>query len=168
MRKRIVAGMAAPFWGWAVFVPSFVSAQSGEPQVQLPEGEPRAFIEGACVACHRLDYIPNSRGYSHEDWSELISSMILLPEDLAASVTTYLADHFPKKPGTDPVLIDGPVNVTITEWLAPTLGSRPHDPADDGCSCKKRLPDQTWYLYTVHQKYTWRPAFMYSTSRRSE
>ncbi|MDH3418075.1 MAG: cytochrome C [Gammaproteobacteria bacterium] len=113
----------------AAVLPITALAQGADPAVQLPEGEPKAFIEGACVACHRLDYLPNARGFTEDGWRALISTMIALPDDLENSVVGYLAEHFPKKPGTDPVLVPGPVEVTISEWLAPTLGSRPHDPA---------------------------------------
>ena len=95
---------------WAVAIPT--QAQQEAPAVELPEGEAKAFIEGTCVACHRLDYIPNSRGYTHEGWDFLIGSMIALPGDVKDSVVGYLAENFPKKPGTDPVLISGPVDVT--------------------------------------------------------
>ena len=129
MRKRIVASLTVAVLGWMVAPPVAVLAQPSNAEVQLPDGEPKALIEATCAACHLLEYIPNSRGYTHEGWRELISSMIALPSEMADSVATYLADHFPKQPGTDPVLIAGPVEVTITEWRAPTLGSRPHDPA---------------------------------------
>ena len=129
MSKRIVASLTVAVLGWMVASPVAVLAQPSNPEVQLPDGEPKALIEATCAACHLLEYIPNSRGYTHEGWRELISSMIALPSEMADSVVTYLADHFPKQPGTDPVLIAGPVEITITEWRAPTLGSRPHDPA---------------------------------------
>lgn len=132
MRMRTLFSAAALLWAgtW----PLTVLAQQEAPAVQLPEGEAKAVIEGTCVACHRLDYIPNSRGYTHDDWRALIDSMIVLPDPLADSVVGYLGEHYPKQPGTDPVLIPGSVDVTITEWIAPTLGSRPHDPltAADG------------------------------------
>jgi len=129
MRTRVVSRLTVAVLGWIAVFPITVVAQPSVPAVQLPDGEPKALIEGVCVACHLLDYIPNSRGYSQDGWSDLLSSMIILPSQQADSVTGYLAEHFPKKPGTDPVLIPGPVDVTITEWLAQTLGSRPHDPA---------------------------------------
>ncbi len=129
MRNRMLTNLTVAVPAWMVVLPITVLAQPSNPDVQLPDGEPKALIETTCVACHRLDYIPNSRGYTDEGWKELISSMIALPGEQADSVVEYLAGHFPKKPGTEPVLIPGPVDVTITEWLAPTLGSRPHDPA---------------------------------------
>jgi len=129
MLERIGTNPIAASMVLAAVLPIAALAQGADPAVQLPEGEPKSFIEGACVACHRLDYVPNARGFSEDGWRALISTMIALPDDLESSVVGYLAEHFPKKPGTDPVLVSGPVNVTISEWLAPTLGSRPHDPA---------------------------------------
>jgi len=132
MGRQTLAITAA--WLGTVALTGTVSAQQHEPTIQLPEGEARALIEGTCIACHQLDYIPNSRGYTHEGWKALISSMIALPGETADLVVGYLAENFPKKPGTEPTLVPGPVDVTITEWIAPTLGSRPHDPltAADG------------------------------------
>ena len=129
MQKQNLTKVAVAVLVSVVALPCAVLAQPADTAVQLPDGEPKAFMEAACNACHRLDYIPSSRGYSQEGWRKLISAMIALPDEQAESVTKYLAANFPKKPGTDPVLIPGPVNITITEWLAPTLGSRPHDPA---------------------------------------
>ena len=129
MLRRIVANLTVAVLSWMVVLPLTVLAQPGDTEVQLPDGEPRALIEATCVACHRLDYIPNSRGYTQEGWRYVIGSMIAFPDEQADSIVEYLAGHFPKKPETEPMLIPGPVDVTITEWLAPTLGSRPHDPA---------------------------------------
>ena len=37
-------------------------------------------------------------------------------------------NRFPEQPRPKPVVVPGPVNVSIQEWTVPTLGSRPHDP----------------------------------------
>ena len=129
MHKRTVGGLAASVAGLMAVLPAPAAAQATDSQYQLPEGEPKVFVQGTCAACHRLDYIPNARGYSEDGWRELIGTMITLAEPLRESVVEYLATNFPKKPGTDPKIIFGPAKVTITEWIAPTLGSRPHDPA---------------------------------------
>jgi len=91
-------------------------------------------VEGICVACHRLDFVPNYVGNNHEGWDALISTMIVLPEEQNGAIIDYLATNFPTKPNTAPVIIPGPIDVKISEWLVPTLGSRPHDPlaAADG------------------------------------
>jgi len=134
MQQRTLVTLLAAVFSWVAVLPATALAQQERPPVHLPEGEGKAMIEAVCVTCHRLDFIPNSVGNTHEDWQELISTMIALPSAQADTVVDYLATHFPRKPGSDPVVIPGPVDVTISEWLTPTLGSRPHDPlaADDG------------------------------------
>ena len=60
--------------------------------------------------------------------------MVVLPRDQRDTIATYLAAHYPVKPAPAGVMLSGPATVQITEWMAPTLGSRPHDPlaAADG------------------------------------
>jgi virginiamycin B lyase len=72
--------------------------------------------------------ITGSAGYTRERWQDLISTMIKLPEDQAATATQYLATHFPPRPGREPVIVPGPVSVTFKEWITPTLGQRSRDP----------------------------------------
>ena len=66
---------------------------------------------------------------------ETFDSMVKLPDDRAEIIATYLGAHFPERadrPKT--VVVPGDLKVNIKEWVAPTLGSRPHDPcaAPDG------------------------------------
>jgi virginiamycin B lyase len=105
-------------------------AQQDRLDVDLPDGDAKPLIEGTCTACHRLSFITNSVGNSQEDWDKVLSTMIALPDQQMNTITSYLAEHFPKKEDSYPVVIDGPVNVAFSEWLAPTLGSRPHDPIE--------------------------------------
>ena len=132
-QRKPVALMALACFG-VTGLATTVLAQRGGAPVQLPDGEGKAMVEGLCVACHRLDFVPNYVGNTHEGWDALIRTMMTLPDAQNDAVIGYLATHFPAKPGTDPVVIPGPIEVTISEWLAPTLGSRPHDPlaAADG------------------------------------
>jgi virginiamycin B lyase len=123
----------------AVFLGLWVNApvegQRGGPAVQLPEGAGKALVEKTCARCHSLGFIPSSFGYSQQEWTNLISSMVALPKDQADVVTGYLAANFPEKPDTVKApVIPGPVRISIKEWMAPTLGQRPHDPlaARDG------------------------------------
>lgn len=134
MQQRTSVTLMAAVFFWVAVLPATVLAQRELPPVQLPDGKAKVMIEAVCVTCHRLDFIPNSVGSTHEGWQKLVSSMMTLPSDQAEAVAGYLATHFPTKPGSGPVVIPGPVDVTISEWLAPTLGSRPHDPlaAADG------------------------------------
>jgi virginiamycin B lyase len=110
-----------------------VRSQGG--QVPLPEGPGRDLVAATCAECHSLNLIRNSWGYSRDGWRALFSSMVALPDIQASVVADYLATNFPERPSTPPaVIIPGPVEVTIREWLLPTLGQRPHDPlaARDG------------------------------------
>jgi virginiamycin B lyase len=134
MNKRIPIALATAAGFVAAGLSTFVPAQQNRRDVNLPDGEAKPLVEGLCVGCHQLSFITNSVGNSQADWRELISTMIALPDAQHDTITRYLATNFPKKPDSSPVVIAGPVDVTITEWLAPSLGSRPHDPlaAHDG------------------------------------
>jgi virginiamycin B lyase len=100
----------------------------GQQAAALPDGEGRALVEGSCAACHGVNLITNSAGYTKEKWRELAATMIALPEAQAETMSQYLAAHFPPKPGFAPVLVPGPVTVTFKEWMVPTLGQRSRDP----------------------------------------
>jgi virginiamycin B lyase len=109
-------------------------AQQGPPPVQLAEGAGKDLVQATCTRCHGLNMITNSFGYTKDGWEDRISTMIVLPREQVNTISGYLAEHYPIKPAPGAVMISGPVNVKITEWMAPTLGSRPHDPlaAADG------------------------------------
>ncbi len=108
--------------------------QGGQAGTPLPEGPGRDLVQSTCTSCHGLNLITNSWGYTKEGWEDRIHTMLVLPKEQMDSITTYLAAHFPPKRVAGAVLISGPAQVKITEWLVPTLGSRPHDPlaAADG------------------------------------
>ena len=100
----------------------------GQQAVTLPEGGGRDVVQAACTKCHGLNQITGSTGYTREKWQELFGTMIKLPDAQAATVSQYLATHFPPKPGREPVLVGGPVTVTFKEWMVPTRGQRSRDP----------------------------------------
>ncbi len=79
-----------------------VSAQQDRLDVDLPDGEAKPLIEGACIACHRLSFITNSVGNSQEDWDKVLSTMLALPDEQMDTITSYLAEHFPKKEDSHP------------------------------------------------------------------
>jgi virginiamycin B lyase len=102
-------------------------AQSGQAPIQLPEGEGKALVQGMCAACHDLNMITRSSGYSREDWRELISSMINLSGTPAEdTITKYLATHFPANDRL--TLVRGEASIAFREWKVPTLGQRARDP----------------------------------------
>ena len=134
MRKGTLLFLAVA----AAFVGSILSTevqgQRGQ-QVQLPDGPGKELVSTTCTKCHALNFITNSFGFSREEWPRLFGSMVALPKDQSDTIADYLAKNFPEKPDTPKAkLIPGPVNVSFKEWVAPTLGSRPHDPlaARDG------------------------------------
>jgi virginiamycin B lyase len=100
----------------------------GQQAVALPDGQGKDVVQARCGACHGVNLIGGSTGYTRDRWQDLIGTMVTLPDDQAGVVTQYLATHFPPKPGREPVLVPGPVTVTFKEWVAPTLGQRARDP----------------------------------------
>ena len=102
--------------------------------MQLPEGAGQELVQASCTECHGLNLIANSWGNTREGWADLFNSMVELPQDQADVIAGYLATHYPVKPAPEAVLIPGGASVSISEWIVPSLGSRPHDPlaAADG------------------------------------
>lgn len=96
--------------------------------VALPDGPGKDAVQAQCTKCHGLGQIANSGGDTRQGWEDLIATMVALPAESKAEVSEYLAKNFPEQPRPAPVVIPGPVTVSIKEWTVPTLGSRPHDP----------------------------------------
>jgi len=115
--------------------PLGAEAQYGRP-VALLDGEGKQLVEGVCTTCHQTNQIARSSGYTREGWAALTATMIDLsktPEE-KATITQYLAAHFPPNTRRAPRLIPGPAQVSFKEWVVPTLGQRSRDPiqAADG------------------------------------
>jgi virginiamycin B lyase len=126
MAGRSLASLAAAF---CLGVPVVAQGQA------LPEGLGQQLVEGACTACHGVNQIQNSSGYTRQGWEELILTMV----DLSGSpeldqLSDYLATHFPESTNRAPTPVPGEASITFTEWTAPTLGQRSRDPvqAPDG------------------------------------
>jgi hypothetical protein len=130
-------GQQAPAGGQGAAAPG--GRQGGPAPVQLPEGAGRAQVQAACTSCHGLNLITNSWGYTKDGWEDRIATMMKLPPAELESISSYLATHYPIKNVPGAVLISGPATVTIKEWMAPTLGSRPHDSyaGSDGSICAR-------------------------------
>ncbi len=99
---------------------------------ELPEGQGRELVQTVCFGCHTaFNIIIGSAGYdSPESWRTVFDTMVHLPDAQANTIATYLAEHYPPRPGRAPVLIDGQTEIEITEWQAPTLGQRSRDPVE--------------------------------------
>jgi virginiamycin B lyase len=94
-------------------------------------------VEASCQGCHNLGTIAGTAGYDTAGWKSLIATMVALPDAQAETATTYLATHFPERPGRKPTLVPGGIDITFKEWIVPTLGQRPRDPL--------QTPDGTIY-----------------------
>lgn len=95
---------------------------------ELPDGAGKALVENACLSCHRANLITASTGYTHEQWEDVISKMMELPEPSASEITQYLAANYPETYDRRPTLVAGDTKITFQEWNVPTLGQRPRDP----------------------------------------
>jgi len=122
------ATIAAAFLLSALYMGATAAGQGRGQAAALPDGPGREVIQAQCTKCHALGLIANSGGYSRQEWKELFGTMVALPPEQENAAADYLAKSFPEQPRPKPVLIAGPVRVSIKEWSVPTLGSRPHDP----------------------------------------
>ena len=103
------------------------------PAPTLPgEGKGKELVQNICTACHGLNQIMNSSGYSKEHWQELIGNMV----DLSSSpqqreqIVGYLAQTFPPNDKRKAVEVKGDLKINIQEWKVPTLGQRARDPVE--------------------------------------
>jgi len=67
----------------------------------LPNGNGKDTVQTICSGCHDLEPITSSGGFSKEDWTAVVQSMIAMgatikPEE-ASAITAYLAQNFPPK-----------------------------------------------------------------------
>lgn len=125
MHHRLIVALAFVLLLVAALSPT--TAGQGRGSVQLPDGPGRDQVQAACSRCHGVNLIAGSWGYSKDGWQDRIATMVTLPPAELNTISTYLAAHYPVKHAPGAVLLSGPATVTIKEWLAPTLGSRPHD-----------------------------------------
>ena len=100
----------------------------GRGQTALPDGPGKDEVQATCTKCHATNLIVQAGGNSRQEWIDLFNTMVALPKDQSNVIADYLAKNFPPQPRPQPVEIPGSVMVSFKEWVAPTLGSRPHDP----------------------------------------
>jgi virginiamycin B lyase len=106
----------------------------------LAAGAGREVVEASCTSCHNARVITNSSGYTRAHWDELIATMVeLAPED-EGPILDYLAEHYPPSYNPRPAtLVEGPLQISFREWVAPQLGQRSRDPVE--------APDGTiWFV----------------------
>jgi virginiamycin B lyase len=110
---------------------AFSTHAQQKPPPNLPEGPGKAAVETYCSGCHGLSRVVAS-SYPQAYWNTVIRMMlnfgVPIPQDQVIPITDYLAKNFPEKPKPVANIVHGPTQVSIKEWQAPTIGSRPHDP----------------------------------------
>ena len=130
MARLSIASLAVSFL--CVFTSDAAHAQGSG----LPDGEGKALVEGVCTACHQVNQITRSSGYTLEGWRELTGTMVDLSanSDNERKITQYLATHFHPNTKRSPTLVSGDAQIAFKEWKVPTLGQRSRDPiqASDG------------------------------------
>src|SRR5688572_23134790 len=121
-RSDIMRGSSLLALTGAVFLYSATPGLAQAPQAQpfqLPDDDGKAVVQNRCSACHGLNMINNMAGSTKEQWHALFSTMVKLPENQADVVASYLATSFPTQIKPSPVLVPGPVTISIKEWIAP-------------------------------------------------
>ena len=111
-------------------------AQAQTPALPDDGTQGKLLAENLCTMCHRTNLITGSSGYTQDGWKALMGTMLDLsgaPVE-TATLTEYLAKHFPPNTRRTPRLVPGPNEIAFTEWVMPTRGQRTRDPmqAEDG------------------------------------
>lgn len=111
---------------------NFVAIASSAVANELPDGEGRAAVQAICSACHNVNRISTSLGYSREHWLVLMDSMVDLSSNKTQQniMADYLAANFPPTTNRAPTLIEGSNKIEFKEWVVPTLGQRSRDPVE--------------------------------------
>jgi virginiamycin B lyase len=129
MPRKLHLLMSAAFLSLVVaasITPAF--SQGRGRQATLPDGAGKDLVQMQCTKCHALGLITNAGGNTRQEWVDLFTTMVKLPNDQRDGIADYLSASFPPQPRPQPVVIPGSVMVNFKEWNALTLGSRPHDP----------------------------------------
>lgn len=128
--STIIRTLSSGVFAFSLAATTPALGQRGAP-VELPDGPGKTLVQNHCSSCHSLGNITRAAGFNTAgEWAELIATMVQLPAAQANTVSRYLADHFPEKPGRRPTLVDGDIDIDIIEWMVPTLGQRSRDPAE--------------------------------------
>jgi len=128
LKRSVMFLVGAAVLGCAVLALSQGRGQGRGQAPALPDGPGKEILQATCMKCHAVNLIVNSGGYTRQGWIDLFNTMVPVATDQRDALADYLAKNFPEQPRPAPVVLSGPINVSIKEWNVPTLGSRPHDP----------------------------------------
>src|SRR5438270_649912 len=67
-------------------------------QAALPDGPGKEQIQMQCTKCHALGLITNAGGNTRQEWIDLFTTMVKLPNDQRDAIADYLASSFPPQP----------------------------------------------------------------------
>lgn len=114
----------------AVLISLFLAAVPIAPaEAQASPGSGGEAVAAQCGACHGTDMITRSSGYTRAQWDALIGTMVELSPGDEAAVLDHLAVHYPPSHNPRPSrVVEGALDVSFREWVAPTLGQRARDP----------------------------------------
>src|SRR5258706_3201873 len=97
----------------------------------LPDGDGAKLVTARCTQCHELSRVTGA-GYSATEWRNVLDMMrnvgAAFSEAEAATLVSYLAQHYPEKPRPAAITVEGPAPAKIAEWTMPSPGARPHHP----------------------------------------
>ena len=128
MAAAVISLLALIFSGYLYAQPP---GGRGAIKMSLPDGDGKELIESICYSCHTVFNIVGSVGYdSSQEWQDVISTMVTLSDNQAATIGDYLVENFPADPSRAPILVDGDFEIDIIEWQTPTLGQRTRDPVE--------------------------------------
>src|SRR5688572_4197679 len=90
MRSKMISVLTLTIVaGLLVITP--VQGQRGGQQIQLPAGPGQEVVQARCTQCHGLNLITTSAGFSRNEWAALAATMVALPPNESAALSTYLA-----------------------------------------------------------------------------
>lgn len=96
----------------------------------VSERHKKELVKQARTSCHAISAITRS-GFDGEDmWCSVQKAKMGLPEPKTNRIAKHLAEHFPAREDRKPTLVDGPVEIHILEWIAPSLGRHSRDPVE--------------------------------------
>lgn len=116
-------------------IPLTAVAQGQKPPA-MPDGKGKQLVEAMCSACHALNLIQNSSGYTRDQWKELTSYMVDMSGSPAQQneVLDYLTKSFPPENPRQAKQVPGSYKIAFKEIVTTQLGQRTRDPiqAADG------------------------------------
>ena len=70
-------------------------APAGRGQIQMPDGAGRDQVQARCGACHGLNLITGSFGYTKDGWQDRIATMLRLPAPEVDTICVVSGDALP-------------------------------------------------------------------------